>query len=87
MMLRCPDLADLVPRVVGPTLAPIATFPAPGDVRSGAAGERLEADDFVIENGGKQLVLYRDAVCALTARRVVAARFDVRDIISIEERR
>ena len=48
--------------------------------------EDLEADDFVIENGGRQLVLYRDELVVLTARRVVVARLDVRDIVEIVER-
>jgi hypothetical protein len=46
--------------------------------------EDMEADDFVIENGGRQLVLYRDELVVLTARRVVVARLDVRDVAAVE---
>ena len=45
--------------------------------------EDVEADDFVVGHDGKQLVLYRDEVVVLTARRVVVARLDVRDVVSV----
>ncbi len=40
----------------------------------------------MVENGGEQLVLYRDEVVILTARRVVVARLDARDVVAVEER-
>ena len=44
----------------------------------GALIADVEADDFVVENGGRQLTLYLDDVVFSTARRVVVARLDVR---------
>ena len=47
--------------------------------------EDVDADDFVIDDSGRQLVLYRDQLVILTARRFVVARLDARDVASIEE--
>jgi hypothetical protein len=45
--------------------------------------EDIVAHDFVIENGGRQLVLYRDELVVDTPRRVVVARLDGRDVVSV----
>jgi hypothetical protein len=47
--------------------------------------EDVVAHDFAIEDNGRQLVLYRDEVVILTARRVVVARLHARDVVSIDE--
>jgi hypothetical protein len=48
--------------------------------------EDVVAHDFVIENGGRQLVLYRNELVVLTPRRVVVRRLDVRDVVEVVER-
>jgi hypothetical protein len=45
--------------------------------------EDVVAHDFVIENHGRQLVLYRDELIVDSPRRVVVARLDGRDIVSV----
>jgi hypothetical protein len=47
--------------------------------------EDVEADDFVVEQGGRQLVLYRDELVVLSPRRVVVRRMDIRDVVGVEE--
>jgi hypothetical protein len=48
--------------------------------------EDVEADDFVIENDGRQLVLYRDELVVVESpRRVVVARLDANDIVAVEQ--
>ena len=49
--------------------------------------EDVEADDLAVENGGRQLTLYRDVVVILSARRVVVRRMDVRDVVEVVELR
>lgn len=45
--------------------------------------EDVVAHDFVIENHGRQLVLYRDELVVDSPRRVVVARLDGRDVVSL----
>ena len=47
--------------------------------------EDVAADDFVIENGGRMLVLYRDETVVDEARRVVVARLRREDIVAVEQ--
>jgi hypothetical protein len=46
--------------------------------------EDVIAHDFVIENNGRQLVLYVDTLVIDELRRVVVARLDRQDIVSVE---
>ena len=48
--------------------------------------EDVEADGLVIEQNGRQLLLYCDELVVLTPRRVVVARLDVRDVVEVVER-
>ena len=47
--------------------------------------EDVEADDFVVEHDGKQLVLYRDEVVVDTPRRVVVLRMDANDVVAVKQ--
>ena len=43
----------------------------------------VAADDFVIDNGGKQMALYIDTVVVDEPRRVVVERLNVRDVVEV----
>jgi hypothetical protein len=64
--------------VTCPTYAPLA-LPVP-------LVEDVEADDFVVENGGHQLVLYIDSVIVDAPRPVVVARLDRSDVVDVDRR-
>ena len=47
--------------------------------------EDVDAQDFAVENSGRQLVLYDDTLVVDEPRRVVVRRLDAKDILEIVE--
>ena len=84
---RCAELAPSYANTFGGQHARDRGAPGTtvGMASSATRAKRVEADDFVIEQGGKQLVLYVDTLVVDEPRRVVVARLDGRDVVSVEQ--